>query len=591
MKIIVFFSLIICLLCSNNLKAQSTEIRPGSILPQMTTAQRTALAAVNGMLVFDTNTQSYWVRRSGAWTEVPTSAAAVNFWQQTGAGGNEIKNTNTGGFWSANPTTVGLSFGIGSIPSVPTSPVNGAGTRMMWIPSRSAFRVGTVSNLESNESTFWDSDSVSIHSFASGFNTKSTGTASTAMGFITTATKTGAFAIGNRTKATGDVSTAMGYFTQSKNLASTSLGSFTIASGEYSTSLGNHTKATGQASIASGGYTEAVGVFSSTFGNGTIATSTSSMAIGNFNNINPNGLFMVGNGDFGNTYTNFIIRKDNNRVGVNMEDPQASLHVGGYGAVSGGPGFFFYTNGNPQHYIGSNPNYTLVTTLTSLPSFGANLSILGEYGIVSKTYVGSALNVIASDSRIKNIISLSNNSEDLERLKKIEITDYRMKDVATWGKQTFKKVIAQQVESVYPEVIKRQTAVIPDIYTLAESVVYDAQNKQLSVTMAKDYSLKTGDKVELVHPEKGKIQTEVITVSGNSFTVKDWQYPTDKIFVFGREVNDFRSVDYEALSMLGISAIQALAKENEELKKENLETKSRLNAIEASLKQLIPAGK
>ncbi len=82
-----------------------------------------------------------------------------------------------------------------------------------------------------------------------------------------------------------------------------------------------------------------------------------------------------------------------------------------------------------------------------------------------------------------------------------------------------------------------------------------------------------------------------MSVSGKTFTVKDWQYPTDKIFVFGREVNDFRSVDYEALSMLGISAIQALAKENEELKKENLETKSRLNAIEASLKQLIPAGK
>ena len=36
--------------------------------------------------------------------------------------------------------------------------------------------------------------------------------------------------------------------------------------------------------------------------------------------------------------------------------------------------------------------------------------------------------------------------------------------------------------------------------------------------------------------------------------------------MYGREVNDFRSVDYEAISMLGISAIQQLAKENEALK-------------------------
>jgi cell shape-determining protein MreC len=71
--------------------------------------------------------------------------------------------------------------------------------------------------------------------------------------------------------------------------------------------------------------------------------------------------------------------------------------------------------------------------------------------------------------------------------------------------------------------------------------------------------------------------------------------------VFGREVNDFRSVDYEALSMLGISAIQQLAKEVEELKKlritneelrmKNEKTEARLEAIENLLKSNIPSGK
>jgi Chaperone of endosialidase len=592
-----FYSLIFSLLVNLGF-AQSTEIRPGNVLPKMTTAQRTAIASPqDGMLVFDSNTQSYWYRKTGTWTELPQSTAAVNFWQQTGAGGNEIKNTNSGGFWSANPTTVGLSFGIGSTPSVPTSPVNGAGTRLMWIPSRSAFRVGTVSNLESNESTFWDADSVSTYSFASGFNTKSKGTASTAMGFITTATNTGSFAIGNRTKATGDVSTAMGYLTQAKNFASTSLGSNTIASGEFSTSLGDHTKATGQASIAGGGYTEAVGTFSSTFGSGTIATATSSMAIGDYNNINPNGLFMVGNGDYGNTYTNFIIRKDNNRVGINKEDPLASLHVGGYGYVSTGQGTFFYPN-NTSYNFGSTANPIWIAALNIQPSFTANIGILADEGIVSKTYVGSALNVISSDSRIKKDFTLSNNSEDLERLRKIQITNYRMKDVATWGDKTFKKVIAQQVEEVYPEVINKTKSVIPDIYALAESVAFDADTKNLRITLSKDYTIKVGEKLELVHPEKGKIQAEVVAVNGKTFIVKDWNYATDKIFVFGREVNDFRSVDYEALSMLGISAIQQLAKEIDKLQITNLElqaskvkTEARLEAIENLLKGNMPAGK
>ena len=155
-----------------------------------------------------------------------------------------------------------------------------------------------------------------------------------------------------------------------------------------------------------------------------------------------------------------------------------------------------------------------------------------------------------------------------------------MKDEGTWGKQIFKKVIAQEVEKIYPEAVRKQTSVIPDIYSLAEKVNYDANKKELTVSLLNNYDLKIGDKIELVHPEKGKVRTTISAVSGNSFTVKDWLYETDKIFVFGREVDDFRVVDYEALSMLGISAIQALAKENEELK-------NRMNRLENLEKRLI----
>jgi hypothetical protein len=488
----------------------------GLLPPRMSTAQRNAIPSpADGLLVFDTNTQSYWYRRSSTWTELPQSTAAVNFWQQTGAGGNEIKNTNTGGFWSANPTTVAYNNAI--IPT--TAPMNGEGTRMMWIPSRSAFRVGTTLSISAiGDDKAWDKDSIGLFSFAAGLSTKAIGIGSTAFGAIT--------------------------------------------------------NASGQFSFASGVRTTASGYYSSAFGDYTTANGSNSTAIGRANTPNINGLFMVGNGQPGTPYTAFIIRQDNSRVGIGVENPLAPLHVGGFNLLTGGQSSFFYT-------------YNTAFT-NSASGYQANTSILAENGIISKTYLGAAVTAINSDSRIKKDFSLSNNSEDLERLRKIQITNYRMKDVATWGTQTFKKVIAQQVESVYPEVISKTKSVIPDIYSLAESVVYDAQNKKLNVSLSKDYGIKTGDKIELVHPEKGKIQAEVVEVSGKSFTVKNWDCATDKIFVFGREVNDFRSVDYEALSMLGISAIQALAKEVEGLKKENIQLKSdfnkRLESIEASLR-------
>lgn len=104
--------LLLCLLLfSGGLFAQSTTITPGTVLPQMTTAQRTALAnPVNGMMVYDTDTNSYWFYQQNAWTELPKGGDTANYWQLDGLGGNEIKNTNRGGFWSGGSSVASSSI-------------------------------------------------------------------------------------------------------------------------------------------------------------------------------------------------------------------------------------------------------------------------------------------------------------------------------------------------------------------------------------------------------------------------------------------------------------------------------------------------
>jgi Chaperone of endosialidase/Head domain of trimeric autotransporter adhesin len=559
--------------------AQSTEIKPGNILPKMTTAQRTAIASPqDGMLVFDSNTQSYWYRKSGTWTELPQNNTPVNFWQQTGAGGNEIQNTNTGGFWSTAP--VGLDYSsVNNTTNPPVAPVNGVGTRMMWIPSRSAFRVGTISSYYNLGTDFWDASNIGLYSFASGVNSTANGNLSTSMGFYSIASGYASIALGSSAKASGSQSFAVSEGT---------------ASGGGSIALGD-VIASGLKSFAVGDNNISSGTNSTAMGKNTIASGDFTTATGRYNFANPEGLFMVGNGaSFNDRYNAFIIRKDNDRVGIGVENPIAKLHVVG---GSGSP-----LQVNFGQYFGNTGGFNFYSGLLTAPLGTSIAAIYADGVIVSNNVIGSYATVISSDNRIKKDFSLSNNSEDLERLRKIEITNYRMKDVATWGTQTFKKVIAQQVESVYPEVIKLQTSVIPDIYSLAESVAYDVDTKNLRVTLSKEYNIKIGEKLELVHPEKGKILSEVVSVLGNSFTVKDWAHATDKIFVFGRQVNDFRSVDYEALSMLGISAIQELAKEIDKLRISNYElrendkkredkiqkTEARLEAIENLLKANAP---
>ncbi|RFS17862.1 tail fiber domain-containing protein [Emticicia sp. C21] len=245
----------ILLICIANLAyAQSTEILPGLVLPQMTTAQRTAMSTpTNGTLVFDTGSQSYWYRQNGVWTEITNGS--TNYWQLAGTG-NEIQNTNTGGFWSKNPTQVAYNSPVSPVP------INEAGTRLMWLPARSAFRVGTVDNLNN-----WYADSIGVFSFATGFNPQAKGAYSVAMG--------------RDVSASGEYSISLGINSMAKNTANIAAGYAAIASGLYSVALGYNVQAKGNSSLAAGKNTIASGPNSFSAGVSTEATSDGSVAIGN----------------------------------------------------------------------------------------------------------------------------------------------------------------------------------------------------------------------------------------------------------------------------------------------------------------------
>jgi Head domain of trimeric autotransporter adhesin len=189
----------------------------GLLIPRGNAATRTALNAntAKGLLMYDTVLNTVWMHNGNA---LPTGwnslATGTNYWELNGALGTEIKNTNAGGFWSANATTVAV------FPPVIQPPVSGAGTRMIWIPQRSAFRVGTVTGNN------WNADSIGAHSFATGYNTKAKGDLSTALGFSTSATGEISTAMGSATFALGDNSFAIGNGVIAQSYSSVAMGEY-----------------------------------------------------------------------------------------------------------------------------------------------------------------------------------------------------------------------------------------------------------------------------------------------------------------------------------------------------------------------------
>ena len=159
-----------------------------------------------------------------------------------------------------------------------STPTSGAGTRLMWIPSKPAFRAGVAVGAE------WDTANIGANSFAFGNTVTASGSYSTAFGYQNT--------------ASGQYSTVFGYGgTTASGKASTAFGGASIASGDFSLSSGMYPTASGYASTAFGYYSVASGGYAIALGHRVTATGAGAVAFGyNENSAIPNVSFIAGTG-------------------------------------------------------------------------------------------------------------------------------------------------------------------------------------------------------------------------------------------------------------------------------------------------------
>lgn len=182
---------------------------------------------------------------------------------------------------------------------------------------------------------------------------------------------------------------------------------------------------------------------------------------------------------------------------------------------------------------------------TALATGNYNLSLYANNAVAANEFLAF------SDQRIKHISGRSNATRDLATLSAIEVTDYTHIDTPQRGDKAHKKVIAQQVEKVFPQAVNKITDVVPDIYQPAT-----VKDGWIALEDLAKANLKKGDRVRLIGKATQGVQ-EVLEVADGRFRTA-FKADSDTIFVYGREVNDFRTVDYEAISMLNVSATQEL---------------------------------
>jgi len=207
--------------------------------------------------------------------------------------------------------------------------------------------------------------------------------------------------------------------------------------------------------------------------------------------------------------------------------------------------------------------------VTDHGSTSVNLSLYASGGVAAVNFLGF------SDERMKRIAGRSDAAQDLATLASIEVTDYTYIDTLAHGTDRQKKVIAQQVQAVYPQAVHLTTDVVPDIYRKAEI-------KDGWVLLATN--LKKGERVHLIGMKKDGIH-EVLEVAPGKFRA-DFTPDGSSVFVYGREVKDFGNVDYEALAMLNVSATQELNRRLEKQSKELAAQTAEITALKLQLTRM-----
>jgi len=186
---------------------------------------------------------------------------------------------------------------------------------------------------------------------------------------------------------------------------------------------------------------------------------------------------------------------------------------------------------------------------------------------------------VTSDKRIKKDLLLSDNKVDLANLQKLRVTDYRHVDEVATGTAFKKGFIAQEVEQILPEAITLSNDFVPNVYAVSERVYL--RNGLLHVELGKNHGFVPGDEVKMVMPDDSEQKLVVCAVlSEKAFSVKWAEGAPEEVFVYGKKVKDFHTVDYDRIFTLNVSATQELARRVEQLEAENAALRQRNDGLQ-----------
>jgi hypothetical protein len=182
----------------------------------------------------------------------------------------------------------------------------------------------------------------------------------------------------------------------------------------------------------------------------------------------------------------------------------------------------------------------------------SNISIYSSEKIVCQETVNF------SDERIKTNITTIKDDESLELLRKIEPKKYEYIDKAKRGSSPTFGFIAQDLKNVVPSSVDIINEFIPNIYSIAR-----VNKNIISLNDAVDVGFQDFIRVIV---RNNSLVCQVVNVSPDKkVLVVDTVFEDEWIFVYGKMVYDFLTINHDSIFSINVSATRELDKRVTEL--------------------------
>ena len=213
--------------------------------------------------------------------------------------------------------------------------------------------------------------------------------------------------------------------------------------------------------------------------------------------------------------------------------------------------------------------------------YGSGSSGSVAWSIHSAGRIWTAEVDVASDRRIKTDINAVQSASMLDRANALRVVNYTYIDKLLKGKNNKTGFIAQEVEEVMPDAIAKSVDVIPSVFAAAEHI--ELHGSTLTITTAAPHGFVVGDNIVLYDCDNSPYNTQVSTITNaHTFVVQNWKGPdTEDLFVYGKKVDDFRTVDFDQITALSVGAIQELSKQVKAEKEKNLLLEQKLSELQS----------